>query len=99
MMPRDVMSHEPGENDDTDAHKSPIHAPRRQIIRTHHDVIHVASEAGHYYQSHVDNQKSEETQHGQEMEGARRLSPTENPRVPWEMVHHGGRHGNPGRHR
>lgn len=70
-MPRNVMSHEPRENDDTDAYKSPIHTPRRQIIRTHHDVIHVPSEASHHYQSYVNNQKSEETQHCQEMEGAR----------------------------
>ena len=66
------------------------------IVGAHHDVIQVANEAGHYYQRHVHDDEGKETEHGEKVNGARRLPAAEELRVPVKPIDGSRRHGDTG---
>ena len=59
-------------------------------------MVHVAREACHDHESDVHHEKCQEAEHGEEVDGARRLTAAEKLRVPGEVIHHGRRHGDTG---
>ena len=45
------------------------------------------------------DEECKEAEHGEEVNGSGRLPATKDPRVPRKAIHHGGRHGDPGKNR
>jgi hypothetical protein len=58
------------------------HAQSALIVGAQHDVVHVARKSGHDDQRDVHHQEREETEHGEEVNGPRRLPAAKEARVP-----------------
>ena len=56
-------------------------------------MVHVARESRHHDQSDVYDEKGKETEHGEEVDGPRRLPSAKDTRVPRKSVHNCRRHG------
>ena len=69
------------------------------IVGAHHDVVHVANEAGHHDQRHMHDDEGKEAEHRQEVNGARRLPAAKQLRVPVEAIDCSRRHGDTGQDR
>src|SRR5690348_16887480 len=92
MVPRKVVRHDPREHDYADSHESKPHSNGLQIVRTHHNVVHVARKSSHHDQSHVYDQECQEAEHRQEMDRTAGLPATEYLCVPLKPVDHRWRH-------
>ena len=69
------------------------------VVGAHDDVIHVAHEAGHHDQRHVDDDETKKAEHRQEMNRSGGLPAAEEPRVPGKAIHDRRRHRDTGQDR
>lgn len=91
------MRDELGCDDYGDTDEAQDHADGLEIVGSHDDVVHVAAEAGHSDESDVDDDEGDVATEHHEMNGTGCLAAAEQARVPGNMIHHGGRHGQAGK--
>ena len=77
LMPGEIVRDDPAKHHDANAHKAQPDSRAARVIGAEHDVVHVAREPGHDHQGDVHDQKREKAEHGEEVNGARRLPSAE----------------------
>ena len=99
VVPRDVVRHDPRDDDHAYSDKTQIHAQMSLIIGAEHNVVHIARESSHHNQRDVYDEECKEAEHRQEVDRSGRLPATKASCVPGKAIHHCGRHGDPSKNR